>query len=384
MSGYIGFRRTKKEDHQMRLAFFLLLLGFHSVVVAPGSALSQTAPPPFEAYDLIQFIQTAGPAPQNILGLDNNGELLLATRSGKSSAQLQEAGIVFNESQVQLLKAWRLLEERDNILYAQVPVLDASDAQALRRQTQEAAVRIGRALEEDVVHLVATLNEQGRRKNAYSILFSYVLDGIVWDHFRENNSLSARALSAEEPFWSGEVWAIYPPRAFNSGTNSISDKGVSLKLNWSRPALKKMRPFVENIATLARILDDFIERGYVQDEKAKAVFAPFNLYDETGHLTIPVIEENEHNALYRLSTALSAKIATQALDALNLQVLQEKFALETQEQTLAIAYHELMWDLLDFWDAEGLIEKPIAFENPDRATSKDIADLVFIVRGERQ
>jgi len=48
----------------------------------------------------------------------------------------------------------------------------------------------------------------------------------------------------------------------------------------------------------------------------------------------------------------------------------------------SISYHELMWDLLDDLEKQGIIRKPIAFADPKKAQAKDIADLVFIVRGK--
>ena len=44
------------------------------------------------------------------------------------------------------------------------------------------------------------------------------------------------------------------------------------------------------------------------------------------------------------------------------------------------AYHELMWDLMDHMESNGVIKKPIVFSEPEKAKQSDIADLVFIVR----
>lgn len=41
-----------------------------------------------------------------------------------------------------------------------------------------------------------------------------------------------------------------------------------------------------------------------------------------------------------------------------------------------------MWDLLNYFEEQNLIQKPIAFANPDKTESKDIAYLVFIVKGK--
>ena len=45
-----------------------------------------------------------------------------------------------------------------------------------------------------------------------------------------------------------------------------------------------------------------------------------------------------------------------------------------------IAYHEVMWDLMDRLEGEGIVQKPLAFADPDKAKPADIGELVFIVR----
>ena len=108
-------------------------------------------------------------------------------------------------------------------------------------------------------------------------------------------------ITAEEPLWAGEVWAVYPPRDFSMGTNSVSDKGVSLKVNWTERAIPKMGPFVADIKTFLRMFDDYVGKGRVEDAEAVKVFGPFGLFDGTGHFTVPVITAKRGDPLYDLS-----------------------------------------------------------------------------------
>jgi hypothetical protein len=68
---------------------------------------------------------------------------------------------------------------------------------------------------------------------------------------------------------------------------------------------------------------------------------------------------------------------------LHLTAIVEEFGFRDAKQALVVAYHEMMWDLMDRLEAEGLVRKPVAFADPGHAQSSDIADLVFIVRGSK-
>jgi hypothetical protein len=333
-----------------------------------------------DKYNISQYISTIGASPQNIISLDNNGDILLACISGKTIDQIKSMEIDFTSSQIRILKDWRLLKEENKILRTTFPIINADKTKKLRSHSKKISSYLGQNLQDDIIHLTKELKSLQREKNIYSILFSYVIDGLVWDRFIEKEILKERKITVKEPFWNGVIWAVYPPRDFFCGTNSISDQGVSLNVNWSEKTIKKMIPFVADWKNLGKMFDDFLKKGKVEDENAKKVFSPFNLFNSSGQFTIPIIEEKKGNTLYEICFLISEKIAKEVPELLNLSELKEAFDFHNEEQTLVIIYHELMWDLLDYFEEQNLIQKPIAFANPDKAESKDIADLVFFVK----
>lgn len=127
------------------------------------------------------------------------------------------------------------------------------------------------------------------------------------------------------------------------------------------------------------MFDALTEKGKVESEDAKRVFGPFNFFDASGRFTIPIIEEKEDNALYQGCLSLSEKVSKKVPEVIDLKDLKEKMGFLSEEEVV-ISYHELMWELLDDLEHKGLIQKPIAFANPEKAQSKDIGDLVFIVK----
>lgn len=235
-------------------------------------------------------------------------------------------------------------------------------------------------LEPDIRKLVALLDHGGRKRNAYTILFSYILDDLVWDKLSDRKRIGPRKLTAEVPLWAGELWAVYPPRSFSMGTNSVSDKGISLKVNWTERAIPKMGPFVADIKTFLRMFDDYVEKGRVEDGDAVRVFGPFALFDGTGHFTVPIITAKHGDPLYDLSDGIAQRVAQELPALLDLGALSKQFGFRDSKQALVIAYHEVMWDLMDHLEGEGIVQKPAAFADPDKARPTDIGDLVFIVR----
>jgi len=333
-----------------------------------------------DRFEIHSYVTVTRGTPDNVIKLDNNGEILLVCTLGKTVEQLNTMDIQFTQSQIRLLLDWRLLREEQGVLTTTFPILNADHTKHLRSFMKENASILGQNLREEMIALTRELQSIGREKNAYTILFSYILDDLVWDIWEEKSILPKKEITVEKPLWGGVVWAVYPPRDFSCGTNSISDKGVSLKVNWSEVAIKKMIPFVADWDNFSQMFDDFVEKGKVENKKAKQVFGPFNLFDSSGRFTVPVIVEKKDDALYQNCLSLSSKVSEQVLEVINWKKLKKELGFQDEEEALVVSYHELMWELLDYFEQQGLIQKPIAFANPEEAQSKDIGDLVFIVK----
>jgi hypothetical protein len=312
--------------------------------------------------------------------MDNNGDLLLACESGISKDSLERAGIPFTQSQLVLLETWRLLADNNDTLKTLVPILDSNSTFSLRRFTETIAARVCDSTEILVRALKKDLDHINRTSNTYSMIFSYVVDGLVWKKLEEMRFITTRTIRSENPYWAGEVWALHRPRAFSCGTNTISDQGTSICVNWSGASIPKMRPFVADFKTLGRMFDDYVAFGKVRDTSALRVFASFGLFDSEGNFTIPVVVEAQSNPLYRAAATLSDRIIRTVLASVNMSILRQKYSFRDEQQTLVIVYHEIMWDLMDAYEARGLLKKPIAFSDPSHAVPSDVSDLVFIIR----
>ena len=354
----------------------------NSVILA---ALMGTAgfgqPITLKDYEIIQYITAEDAAPENILDLDNNAAIIMACREGATRTQLGARGIAFNASQIKLLEAWRLIDERsDSILFPGFPIIDPPDMTAIREETQRAADRIGPRIRADVDLFTRQLTEIHRERNAYCIMFSYIVDGLVWQRFEERKLVRKNEVTAATPFWAGEVWALRPRRDFANGTNSLADKGIAFKIGWCEALIPKMVPFVADWKNLGQMFDDYVAFGRLRDTTATRVFAPYNLFDSLGQFTVPVIREESSDSLYSTCSRLGDNITDEIVATLDLARLQEQFHFRDRDQTLVIVYHEFMWDLMNWLEEHKGLSKPRAFAKPQTATPRDIADLVFIVR----
>jgi hypothetical protein len=123
-----------------------------------------------------------------------------------------------------------------------------------------------------------------------------------------------------------------------------------------------------------------MEKGYVEDAGVKNTFASFGIFDDSGKLLIPTIVQDENNELFRMSRKISLDIAEKVPQLISLEQLKKKYDFRDIPQTVVVVYHELMWDLMDEFEEKGIVEKPILFSDPDKATPENVADIVFVVQ----
>jgi hypothetical protein len=149
--------------------------------------------------------------PRTIVKADNNWQLLFAMRNGLIQKDLDSLKIPYTQSQLLLLRSQRLLQQRQGVYKTSILILDKEQTIQLRKQSHLAAERIFPSIEKDCNELVTYLSKNNRSKNAFSILFSYVLDGLIWDKLESEKLIEERE---EKNIWSGSYWFLTPKRHF--------------------------------------------------------------------------------------------------------------------------------------------------------------------------
>jgi hypothetical protein len=161
-----------------------------------------------DEYDITQYASVKSFSPRQIMFLDNNDQILMACRTGKTKEQLTGLGISYNESQIALLRAWRLLDRAGDVYSTTMPILDPEKMSGLRAITKNAAGAIAVSLEPNLREYIATLESEGLGSHAFSLLFSYVIDGLVWKKFRKQGLGVSTRVTADTPFWAGTATPV--------------------------------------------------------------------------------------------------------------------------------------------------------------------------------
>lgn len=342
---------------------------------------------PFDSTEY-EFLRYSGGqeifSPDKIVSSDNNWEILLFCLGGKTREKLKERGIDFTDSQLMLLKAMGFLEFVEDAgtekLVTTLPILGSSEKKALIQKVRGLAREIEPQLRDDIKTLKETLQGRGWEEYTFSILFSAVVDGIVWIPFRVQGFVKEFALDQARPLFDGVYWAYYPKRNFRCGTNIALGEDVFMILNWSDGPMKKIQE-VFHWDNLYALRDEFSEHGRVVDENLRSELIPYGVLDQEGHFTVPFIEMDPNDPIFPLCQSMAYTIVGFISQKMDLERLQEEFGFADKEKAFVVAYHEWMWELMEHLDAQGIVNKPLAFSDPEKAGPEDIGKLFFIVKG---
>ncbi len=208
-------------------------------------------------------------------------------------------------------------------------MLSRSETEALRADMGQVARASAPELRAAVAALQRQLHAIGRDRSAFTIVFSYVLDGLVWRELER-----------------AELPVPFAP-------------------------LTPEHPFVVQLGKGTRIAD----AGVVE------TFAAYGVVDAAGAVIAPVLSERPGDPLYDAARSLAAAVVASVRAHVALDAIQSRYHLRDRQQTLVIAYHELMWELVERFKADGQLSIPTVLVSPADAPSTDFGDLVFIVRG---
>jgi hypothetical protein len=355
-----------------------LLIVLPTVVEAAEPATGAAAS--LDEFEILQYISAREYSPSVSIALDNNSRILLACRSGRSADQLRQADIEFVDSQIEFLIATNLLvRDSEGSLFTTFPILEEPQVRALRKETASLAEELSEVARGDVEALAHELELAGLADHAYPLMFSYVLDGMVWGFFEEYRRVVPRKLSVGRPFWSGEVWAMRPGREFTLGTHSIEKSGLKLKASMSAVSAAETRRLFADSKALRSALEQYAKQGYVEEGRQRQLLAEFGLIDVEGHWTIPVIDEIEKGPVFRAAETVTSNLVDAIFERIDLKGMQERYGFRSASQTLVVVYHELMWDLMERFEGAGLIERPVILTQPSTVKGSGIADVAFLV-----
>ena len=187
-------------------------------------------------------------------------------------------------------------------------------------------------------------------------------------------------LNQDRPLYDGVYWAYYPKRDFRCGTNIALGDDVYIVLNWSDGPMNKIQE-VFHWDNLYILRDDFIKFGKVVNEKIKFELKSYGILDDRGNFKVPIIELKTDDQIFLICQSLATKIVGFIVQKLNLENIKREFGFHDTEKAFVVAYHEWMWEFMEYLDEQDIVKKPFAFSNPQEAEPKHIGKLLFIVKG---
>lgn len=327
---------------------------------------------PLEKWDYTAYCAFEELHPMQVVAADNNWQLLWELRTAATRKELAARGIPCTRSQLLLLQSQRLLTPTgDGRLKTVVPILDSTTTVRLRSVAASTADAMTGDLKPGVKSFATALEKEGFGRNAFSILFSHILDGTIWGEFERRKVVDPMNGGT---VWGGCLWFYYPKStAFRPGTNSLSwDDRFSLIVNWSD----------DDPGFTERIYGDEAERffsrmlaGEMPDPGSATLARELGLYDGK-RLTVPVIRHK--GALAQQVRQLTRSLADAFLRHTDLVRVRELSGCESATDAAVIFYHEVMWQLGDRLLESGIVRLPRLLADPAHSVPADMADVCFI------
>jgi hypothetical protein len=338
--------------------------------------------------DQYEFLRYSGGqeviSPDRVVNADNNWDILLACLGGKTWTELKKAGVNATESQLMLLNAMRFIDYKEELksdtMTTTLPILGRNKKQLLIREVREFAEQIEPELREDIQNLKKTLTGNGYEDCIFSVLFSCVVDGLVWFPFRAQGLVSEFTLSEQRPLFDGVYWSYYPKRDFRCGTNIALGENIFIIVNWSDGPQEKIQK-VFNWKNLRSMHDQLVQSGRIVEEDLKQQLMPYRVIEQNGKPIVPVIEMKMDDPVFSVCQAMAAKIVRFMAGHLDLDRIRTEYGFPDKETAFVVVYHEWMWEFMEYLVEKGIVEKPEAFERPEEAEAGDIGKLLFIVKG---
>lgn len=345
--------------------FYIIILAFISAfnTFALQTSNDSISGRPFKEFSKTAFCSYSSFHPSQYI-VDNNWDILCSFRTPGTKSRLDSLNIPYNESQLKLLMVGDLLASDDGVYTTKMPILDKRQTTEIRTVSTNFADSVYPVIEPKIKELISTFKMKGYTAQTYSLIFSYLLDGYIWNE----GKLPVPNNIGSHGTWSGVYWAMYDKRTNDSdGTNGYGP----LKVNWTDdlgywPSHKTLSDFGRCIMN---------NELPISDDELKTNLIKWNLVDSKGNPTIPVLKSGNGDEI----DTLCNEITSQLSDAVKkyAPTIASAYKISSHDEASVIFYHEVMWDLLSLLTSNHLIEKPAILKGEEVGTSH-FADISFI------
>lgn len=279
-------------------------------------------------------VQPPGP----VVRRGENGRLLHAARTGLDRHAI-------DETRMAELEHMHLLERSGDEIRTIFPIIGPQAAAPLRRHARNLAEKLLPSLLDPATRIRDHLTSQGLSGHTFAIIFGHALDGLMWSFLAAHGAIPDTRLTPDRPFWNGTFWAIWPPRENPAGVNEARFPGMTLVMVWTPRTEERLKAFAR-------------QPGLEAAFRSIAAGAATTFSQGVGGLPrIPVLRPGDPLDLQ--SQALARPVA----DALLSAPLPAIERARGQHDARIILGHELIWDLADLLQVNGLIARSASW-NP--------------------
>ena len=247
-------------------------------------------------------------APQGVVRTDNNGRILYYARNGTTIRDLRKHGVAVTYSQLEILSHWSLLRNDGQTYKTAFPVITPEQAIALRGELAVLARLITPSIGADVKDIRQQLRRNGFEDHTYTIIFSYVLDGLLWEKLFSPKDLQLLEVTRDHPFWNGAFYAVYPKRVGVPGTNDVSEDGITFKMLWIDRTVGTLNALGSS-AALKTFLDSVAKNQIDPTPIHLTNGATWELARPDGRLLIPVIDQGKGDLIQTRGDRIATRIA---------------------------------------------------------------------------
>lgn len=268
-----------------------------------------------------------------------------------------------------LLRIEGFLEQKENGDWAAlIPLLDSLQTIEARTFSAKIANDLYPKIVNNCLSFLDLLKKENCQENAFSILFSYVLDGEIWKSFNSYSDLKSSAT------WEGECWAFYFPRGFRCGTNSYGEFNVC----WSENQPEFVWEELNRKSFIEPFMNEYKINGKITSLDIYTKALALGIINDDGSLKIPIIDSSDSDSQINiLSYRIIDTIVQHFTNSDIISVFQEKFGINKNQSKLAciMLYHEVMWDLMDLLIDNKIVQLPVLWKDKDKNSTYSV---VFI------
>jgi len=363
-----------KKRHLLPILILILAASLFQPLLPQDSQKSKTASPSFNEYQFVargKMSGQRGARPNQIVQMDNNGEILLSCIKPQTTDQLKAMGITFSLSQLELLFDWNLLvfNRKDNTYKTTIHIYGPEKASAIRSHVYSAVLQLASTLNTDLLSLKSFLEKTHQEKSLFSILYAYILHDYSMRQFGPEIYQKPQ-LSAEFPFWNGFAWAIYPIKKFSIGVTVLPANNNKVFLVSSPvvpgPELKQLLSFVKDASVDEK----------VDDPELRKIFSNYGVCNDLGELTVPVFEGEWLTSLENMAK----QVYDHSIKLVESMEMKTILGMKAQAQAAMFIHYEIRFAFLNHILEKGLIASPIDFDNAENNRPSDGRNLVFMIK----